>query len=161
NGIGFQTMVGFGTPDVGRGAESDGSARARRQRTTIAAARMRLNGSQACHHPARLSVSSPAVTVSRYRPIDSRIYPRFAGVRTFRRRPHVTAPSSLDAAAVGIPFDTATSFRRGARFGPEAIRSASALLRPYHPTLDIDVLEAISVADYGDLPVAPGDTEGT
>jgi agmatinase len=67
----------------------------------------------------------------------------------------------MDAAVVGIPFDTATSYRPGARFGPEAIRSASVLLRPYHPTLEIDVLDAMSVADYGDLPVAPGNTGGT
>lgn len=97
----------------------------------------------------------------RHRPVDSRIYPRFAGVRTFMRLPHVTDPSAADAAIVGIPFDTATSFRSGARFGPEAVRSASALLRPYHPALDVDVLEALSIADFGDLPVAPGDTEGT
>jgi agmatinase len=101
------------------------------------------------------------LTTSRYRPIDARVYPRFAGIRTFMRLPHVTELVEVDAAAVGIPFDTATSFRPGARFGPEAIRSASALLRPYHPGLDIDVLEAVSVVDYGDLPVAPGDTEGT
>jgi agmatinase len=77
------------------------------------------------------------------------------------RLPHVTEPVEFDAAAVGIPFDTATSFRPGARFGPEGIRSASVLLRPYHPVLEIDVLEALSVVDYGDLPVAPGDTQGT
>ncbi len=102
-----------------------------------------------------------AVSGSRYRPIDARVYPRFAGIRTFMRLPHVTDLAGVDAAAVGIPFDTATSFRPGARFGPEAIRSASVLLRPYHPALDIDLLEAVSVVDYGDLPVAPGDTEGT
>jgi agmatinase len=97
----------------------------------------------------------------RYRPIDARVYPRFAGIRTFMRLPHVTDLESVDAAAVGIPFDTATSFRTGARFGPEAIRSASVLLRPYHPAFGIDVLESVSVVDYGDLPVAPGDIEGT
>ena len=102
-----------------------------------------------------------AVTTSRYRPIDARTYPRFAGIRTFMRLPHVTDLADVSAAAVGIPFDTATSFRAGARFGPEAIRSASVLLRPYHPALGIDVLETVSVVDYGDLPVAPGDTEGT
>jgi agmatinase len=96
-----------------------------------------------------------------YRPIDARIVPRFAGVRTFMRLPHVTELDGVDAAAVGIPFDTATSYRTGARFGPEAIRSASTLLRPYHPVLDVDVVEALSVVDYGDLPVAPGDTAGT
>ena len=77
------------------------------------------------------------------------------------RLPHVTDTVDFGAAAVGIPFDTATSFRPGARFGPEGIRSASVLLRPYHPALEIDVLDALTVVDYGDLPVAPGDTEGT
>ena len=77
------------------------------------------------------------------------------------RLPHLTDVAGVDAAVVGIPFDTATSFRPGARFGPEAIRSASVLLRPYHPGLGVDVLEAVSVVDYGDLPVAPGDVIGT
>jgi agmatinase len=77
------------------------------------------------------------------------------------RLPHMTDLDGVQAAAVGIPFDTATSYRTGARFGPEAIRSASALLRPYHPALEVDVPAAISVVDYGDLPVAPGDTQGT
>jgi agmatinase len=77
------------------------------------------------------------------------------------RLPHLTELEGVDAAAVGIPFDTATSYRSGARFGPEAIRSASVLLRPYHPALEVEVLDELSVVDYGDLPVAPGDTEGT
>jgi agmatinase len=77
------------------------------------------------------------------------------------RLPHVTDLAGVDAAVVGIPFDTATSYRTGARFGPEAVRSASALLRPYHPTLDVDVIDTISVVDLGDLAVSPGDTEGT
>jgi agmatinase len=93
-----------------------------------------------------------------YRPLDAQVIPRFAGVRTFMRLPHVTDLAGVDVAAVGIPFDTATSFRTGARFGPEAIRSASSLLRPYHPAFRIDVVSALSMIDYGDLPVAPGDT---
>ena len=96
-----------------------------------------------------------------YRPLDAQVIPRFAGVRTFMRLPVVTDLAGVDAAAVGIPFDTATSFRAGARFGPEAIRSASALLRPFHPGFRLDLLEALSVVDYGDLPIAPGDTEET
>jgi agmatinase len=99
--------------------------------------------------------------VAGFRPIDAKVVPRFAGVRTFMRLPHVSNVEGVDAAAVGIPFDTATSFRAGARFGPEQIRSASTLLRPYHPALDVDVVESLSVVDYGDLPVAPGDTDGT
>jgi agmatinase len=96
-----------------------------------------------------------------YRPLDAQVIPRFAGIRTFMRLPHVTDLEGVDAAVYGIPFDTATSYRTGSRFGPEAIRSASALLRPYHPVHDLDLVAALSMVDYGDLPVAPGDTEGT
>jgi agmatinase len=96
-----------------------------------------------------------------YRPLDAQLMPRFAGIRTFMRAPHVTELEGVDAVVYGIPFDTATSYRTGARFGPEAIRSASALLRPYNPALGVNVVEALSIVDYGDLPVSPGDTERT
>jgi agmatinase len=83
--------------------------------------------------------------------------PRYTGVRTFARLPHVEVPhEGVDAAVIGVPFDTATSFRSGARFGPEAIRAASALLRPYHPALDVDVFDSLAVVDGGDLAVTPG-----
>lgn len=99
--------------------------------------------------------------MGRFKPIDAQVIPRFAGIKTFMRLPHVTELDGVDAAAVGIPFDTGTSFRPGPRFGPEAIRSASALLRPFHPAYGIDLLEALGVVDYGDVPVAPGDTPGS
>ena len=96
-----------------------------------------------------------------YRPVDALTYPRFSGIRTFMRLPHVTELDGVDALVCGIPYDTATSFRAGARFGPEGIRSASVLLRPYHSALALDICEELSIVDYGDLPVAPGDTQGT
>jgi agmatinase len=96
-----------------------------------------------------------------YRPLDALKIPRFAGIRTFMRAPHVTDLTGVDAAVYGIPFDTATTFRTGPRFGPEAIRSASVLIRPYHPVLDVNVVEALSIVDYGDLPVSPGHTGRT
>jgi agmatinase len=96
-----------------------------------------------------------------HRPLDAKEIPRFAGIRTFMRAPHTTDLAGVDAAVYGIPFDTATSYRTGPRFGPEAIRSASALLRPYNPALGVDVVETLSIVDYGDVPVSPGDTERT
>jgi agmatinase len=96
-----------------------------------------------------------------HRPLDAKENPRFAGIRTFMRAPHTTDLAGVDAAVYGIPFDTATSFRTGTRFGPEAIRSASALLRPYNPALGVNVVETLSIVDYGDVPVSPGDTERT
>jgi agmatinase len=96
-----------------------------------------------------------------HRPLDARVIPRFAGIRTFMRVPHLTELAGVDVAVYGIPFDTATTYRTGPRFGPEAIRSASVLLRPYNPALDVNVVDALSIVDYGDLPVSPGDTERT
>ena len=72
------------------------------------------------------------------------------------RLPHVTDLEGVDVAVVGVPTDDAVSFRSGARFGPEAIRSASVLLRPYNPQLDVDVIERLSMVDYGDAPTVPG-----
>jgi len=97
----------------------------------------------------------------RYQPANALSAPRYSGVRTFARCPHVTDPDGVDVAVVGIPFDTATSYRPGARFGPEAIRAGSTLLRPYHPAQGIDVFGAQSVVDYGDLAVTPGNAERT
>jgi agmatinase len=96
-----------------------------------------------------------------YGPPDASKAPRYTGVRTFARCPYVEAPDGVDVGFVGIPFDTATSFRPGARFGPEGIRAASQLLRPYHPPLDVDVFAGRAVADLGDLDVTPGNAEKT
>ena len=92
----------------------------------------------------------------RYGPADSLASPRFSGVRTYARLPNVTDLHDVDVAIVGIPFDTGGTFRVGARFGPEAIRSSSALIRPYHTGSGVPVFERLSVVDYGDLPVVPG-----
>ncbi len=100
-------------------------------------------------------------SLERPRPVDAKVLPRFAGVRTFMRLPHTLELAGIDVAAIGIPFDTGTSYRAGPRFGPEAIRSASALLRPFHPAFGIDLIDALAIVDYGDLPVSPGDTERT
>jgi len=97
----------------------------------------------------------------RYGPDDATRVPRYSGVRTFARCPHVRDAEAVDVAVVGVPFDTATSYRAGARFGPEAIRAGSTLLRPYHPPLEVDVFATQSVVDWGDLDVTPGNAERT
>lgn len=96
-----------------------------------------------------------------YGPASGRDAPRYTGIRTFARCPHVTEVDGVDIAVVGVPFDTATSYRAGARFGPEAIRSGSTLLRPYNPAQRIDVFARQSVVDWGDLAVTPGNAVRT
>lgn len=94
--------------------------------------------------------------------IDPMEVPRFAGVATFMRSPHryELDDDDIDAAFLGIPYDDATTYRPGARFGPRAIREASTLLKPYNPVTDTS-LEGITLVDHDDAPVIPGYTEDT
>jgi agmatinase len=85
--------------------------------------------------------------------------PRYTGIRTFARLPHVTETAGVDVAVIGVPFDTATSYRPGARFGPEGIRAGSTLLRPYHPAMGIEVWGPQTVVDWGDVGITPGNAE--
>jgi len=94
----------------------------------------------------------------RYGPPDAFETPRFSGPRTFMRLPHVRDLEGVDVAIVGIPTDGAVVYRSGARFGPEGIRSASVMLRNFNPLLRVDVVERLSLVDYGDVPTVPGST---
>jgi agmatinase len=94
----------------------------------------------------------------RYGPPDAFVTPRFSGPRTFMRLPHVTDLDGVDVAVIGVPTDGAQVFRSGSRFGPEAIRSASVMLRNYNPILAVDVCERLSLVDYGDVATVPGST---
>ena len=51
-------------------------------------------------------------------PRTPRRAPRYTGLRTFARCPHVTDPEGVDVAVVGVPFDTATSYRAGRALRP-------------------------------------------
>jgi len=92
----------------------------------------------------------------KYKPADSQASPRFCGVRTFMRLPHVRTVNDIDFAVIGVPFDTGATLKVGARFGPAAIRSSSIILKPYNMFLDVNIFEHCSGVDYGDLPVVPG-----
>lgn len=91
-----------------------------------------------------------------FKPVDSLVSPRFCGIKTFMRVPHVTTTEGVDVAIVGIPFDTASTYRTGSRFGPAAIRDMSTTVRPYNINMDINSFDYISVVDYGDLNIIPG-----
>ena len=72
-------------------------------------------------------------------PVSGTVVPRFAGPNTFARLPELRDVDECDIAIVGIPFDAGTSYRPGARFGPQSIRQASRHLRTnYHPDYDIE-----------------------
>src|SRR5207247_9481638 len=73
----------------------------------------------------------------------------------------VTEMDGVDAAFLGIQFDTAVTYRIGGRFAPAAIREASRLLRPYNVEQDVEIFEHVSAVDAGDLAVIPGNVEAS
>lgn len=96
-----------------------------------------------------------------YEPWDAFEAPRFTGPRTYARLPYVKDLDGVDAAVFGMPWDGGTSFRSGARFGPEGVRSASAMIRTYNPVQKVQVFGVLSTIDYGDAPTVPGYIEDT
>jgi len=97
----------------------------------------------------------------KFQPVDSLKSPRFCGIKTFMRIPHMKTLDGVDVAIVGVPFDTASTYRTGSRFGPSAIRDMSTTVRPYNINMDINSFEHISVVDFGDIDVLPGYIDDT
>ncbi|MEX0759328.1 MAG: agmatinase [Tistlia sp.] len=94
-----------------------------------------------------------------FQPIDASAVPRFAGLPTFMRLPHVTDPAEVDIALFGVPWDAGTTNRAGARHGPREIRNQSSFLRAVHHVSRIAPYELCRVADLGDAPVNPFDLQ--
>jgi len=93
--------------------------------------------------------------------IDSLSSPRFSQVATFARLPNTKNLTGVKALFVGIPFDDGTTFRPGSRFGPQAVREASRMLRRYNPVLNVKPFEELGMIDYGDVDIIPGYIEDT
>jgi agmatinase len=77
--------------------------------------------------------------------------PTYGGALSFMRRRYTRDLKGVDVAVWGIPLDAAVSNRPGARFGPQAIRRASAIFDgdPQYP-FAADPFAELAVIDYGD-----------
>ena len=86
--------------------------------------------------------------------------PSYAGALSFMRRKYSRDLGGVDVAVVGIPLDTATTNRPGARFGPRGVRAASAGISWERPwPWNFDPFDRLSVVDYGDCEFDPGRPE--
>ncbi|KAA8908820.1 arginase family-domain-containing protein [Sphaerosporella brunnea] len=91
----------------------------------------------------------------------------FSGISTFGRLPYFPCLASdaenYDIAFLGAPFDTGTSYRPGARFGPSGIRQGSRRLNlygGYNVPLNTNPFNSWArVLDCGDIPVTSYDNE--
>ena len=91
-------------------------------------------------------------------PVSGTVVPRYAGPSTFARLPELRDVEKCDVAIIGVPFDAGTSYRPGARFGPQSVRQASRQLRTnYHPDYDVEPFKIQQVADAGDIACNPFD----
>lgn len=82
--------------------------------------------------------------------------PRFCNMGTFMRMQKVDSAEGLDFAIAGAPFDTASSFRSGSRFGPNAIRNISAMMKPNNVIMQVNIMDGLKGGDIGDFNVTPG-----
>ena len=96
-----------------------------------------------------------------FHPVSGFDLPRFAGVPTFMRLPHVP-PSherfkDVDIGLIGVPWDSGTTNRPGPRHGPRQLRDASTMIRAQHQASGIRPFEALNCADLGDVGPNPAD----
>jgi agmatinase/guanidinopropionase len=94
-------------------------------------------------------------------PSDPLPPPPFSGIATFGRVPWRTDFTATDVVLQGVPYDSATSNRSGARFGPRALREQSLLLWGYNNVQQVAPFAALAIVDGGDVPVVPPDVVAT
>jgi len=98
-----------------------------------------------------------------FKPVSGFDLPRFAGVPTFMRLPHMAldAPKikDVDIGIIGVPWDSGTTNRPGPRHGPRQLRDASTMIRAQHPVSGIRPYEKLNCADLGDVSINPADIE--
>lgn len=97
----------------------------------------------------------------RFLPVSGNVLPRFAGIPTFMRLPHLgladAAAAGVEIGIVGVPWDGGTTNRPGARHGPRQMRDQSTLMRNVHHVTGVEPYRLARCADLGDTPVNPVD----
>ena len=101
--------------------------------------------------------------MSNNHPVSGLVTPRFGGIATFFRLPHVAADAAkgIDIGVVGIPWDGGTTNRPGPRHGPRQMRDQSSMVRPMHQTTHVVPYKLANIADLGDCSVNPASVDDT
>ena len=96
-----------------------------------------------------------------FQPVSGMELPRFAGIPTFMRLPHVGLDSArlseVDIGLIGVPWDSGTTNRPGPRHGPRQLRDASTMIRAQHGITGIRPFDLVNCADLGDVGPNPAD----
>jgi len=96
-----------------------------------------------------------------FQPVSGFDLPRFAGVPTFMRLPHIPLEgdriSEVDIGIIGAPWDGGTTNRPGPRHGPRQLRDLSTMIRTLHPATGVNPYSLVNCADLGDVGPNPAD----
>ncbi len=100
-----------------------------------------------------------------FTPVSGMELPRFAGIATFMRLPHVPPDhprfAEVEIGLIGVPWDGGTTNRPGPRHAPRALRDASTMMRAQNGATGVRPFEAARCADLGDVGPNPADLEET
>lgn len=96
-----------------------------------------------------------------FQPVSGFDLPRFAGIPTFMRLPHIPLDdpkmSDVDIGIIGAPWDGGTTNRPGPRHGPRQLRDYSTMIRAGNTVTGVRPFERVNCADLGDVPPNPAD----
>jgi guanidinopropionase len=103
----------------------------------------------------------PKIADPFFQPVSAIETPRFAGVPTFMRLPHLTPHDArycdVDIGLIGVPWDSGTTNRPGPRHGPRQLRDYSTMIRALNPVNGINPFTLKNCADLGDVGANPSD----
>jgi guanidinopropionase len=98
-----------------------------------------------------------------FQPVDGMELPRFAGIPSFMRLPHLNLNdqniNEVDFGLIGVPWDAGTTNRPGPRHGPRQMRDLSTMIRAMNGATRIKPCELANFADEGEAPVNPADIQ--
>jgi guanidinopropionase len=100
-----------------------------------------------------------------FQPVSAKVLPRYAGIATFMRLPHVGLDdpklADVDIGFIGVPMDNGNCNRPGARHGPRQLRDASTMIRGANGATGIRPFDLVNCADLSDVVVNPIDVMDT
>ena len=100
-----------------------------------------------------------------FHPVSGFDLPRFAGVPTFMRLPHIGLDDpklkDVEIGVIGSPWDSGTTNRPGPRHGPRQLRDMSTMIRAQNGATGVRPFELVNCADLGDVAPNPADLEDT
>lgn len=98
-----------------------------------------------------------------FTPVSGFDLPRFAGIASFMRLPHVPLDHAriddVEIGLVGVPWDAGTTNRPGPRHAPRQLRDMSTMIRAQNDATGMRPFEARNCADLGDVGPNPADLD--